>query len=136
MSPPNRDMFDVKGRRSEVNQALSCGLRKALLTGRGGEYDSEWSRVDKTIAAVRGNQTEYSQCDENTSDPILSVTGKGTIEVERGEKEVLAAISRNGIILILQSAYMRCKLIVLQRRRASIRLPRLAVDDFNHTVTR
>ena len=24
-------------------------------------------------------------------------------------------------------------LIVLQRRRASIRLPRLAVDDFNHT---
>ena len=27
-------------------------------------------------------------------------------------------------------------LIVLQRRRASIRLPRLAVDDFNHTVTR
>ena len=29
-----------------------------------------------------------------------------------------------------------CKLIVLQRRRASIRLPRLTVDDFNHTVTR
>ena len=29
---------------------------------------------------------------------------------------------------------MRCRLIVLQRRRASIRLPRLAVDDFNHTV--
>ena len=31
---------------------------------------------------------------------------------------------------------VRYKLIVLQRRRASIRLPRLAVDDFNHTVTR
>ena len=32
-----------------------------------------------------------------------------------------------------ETVSVRCKLIVLQRRRASIRLPRLAVDDFNHT---
>ena len=35
-----------------------------------------------------------------------------------------------------ETVSVRCRLIVLQRRRASIRLPRLAVDDFNHTVTR
>ena len=35
-----------------------------------------------------------------------------------------------------ETVSVRCRLIVLQRRRANIRLPRLAVDDFNHTVTR
>ena len=35
-----------------------------------------------------------------------------------------------------ETVSVRCRLIVLQRRRASIRFPRLAVDDFNHTVTR